>query len=187
MLQGARRRGCDSALHLVHALADVSRAPAPRLWVVTVGTQPVGDSLESLSIAHASLWGLAGVIGTETSRAALHACGSRRVGRGRRDSGIAQRGARRRSGRPSGTARQRALGAACRPPVGRGRGREAPTGGGRGAVPSRDRDGGHPGQSDAAQYHTPAARPGAGRDPGARGGAQLPRRPRRDGCHSAGA
>jgi hypothetical protein len=65
MLQGARRRGCDSALHLVQALAEVNRAPAPRLWVVTVGTQPVGDSLESLSIAHASLWGLAGVIGTE--------------------------------------------------------------------------------------------------------------------------
>ena len=65
IVQGARRRGCDSALHLVHALADVSRAPAPRLWVVTVGTQPVGDSLEPLSIAHASLWGLAGVIGTE--------------------------------------------------------------------------------------------------------------------------
>ncbi|MGH7290981.1 MAG: KR prefix domain-containing protein, partial [Myxococcota bacterium] len=64
-VQGARRRGCDSALHLVHALADTSRAPAPRLWVVTVGTQPVGDSLEPLSIAHASLWGLAGVIGTE--------------------------------------------------------------------------------------------------------------------------
>jgi myxalamid-type polyketide synthase MxaB len=65
MLQGARRRGCDSALHLVQALAEVSRAPAPRLWVVTVGTQPVGESRESLSIAHASLWGLAGVIGTE--------------------------------------------------------------------------------------------------------------------------
>ncbi|MDT5154347.1 MAG: hypothetical protein QOI01_6080, partial [Mycobacterium sp.] len=65
MVQGARRRGCDSALHLVHALADVSRSPAPRLWVVTVGTQPVGDSREPLSIAHASLWGLAGVIGTE--------------------------------------------------------------------------------------------------------------------------
>src|SRR6476661_666374 len=65
IVQGARRRGCDSALHLVHALADVSRAPAPRLWVVTVGTQPVGESVESLSIAHAPLWGLAGVIGTE--------------------------------------------------------------------------------------------------------------------------
>ena len=64
-VQGARRRGCDSALHLVHALADTSRAPAPRLWVVTVGTQPVGDSPEPLSIAHAPLWGLAGVIGTE--------------------------------------------------------------------------------------------------------------------------
>lgn len=65
MVQGARRRGCDSARHLVHALADVSQAPAPRLWVVTTGTQPVGDSLEPLSIAHAPLWGLAGVIGTE--------------------------------------------------------------------------------------------------------------------------
>jgi thioester reductase-like protein len=64
-VQGARRRGCDSALHLVQALADVSGAQAPRLWVVTVGTQPVDDSLEPLSIAHASLWGLAGVIGTE--------------------------------------------------------------------------------------------------------------------------
>jgi thioester reductase-like protein len=64
-VQEVRRRGCDSALHLVHALADVSRGPTPRLWVVTVGTQPVGDSLEPLSIAHASLWGLAGVIGTE--------------------------------------------------------------------------------------------------------------------------
>ncbi len=65
ILQEARRRGCESALHLVHALADASRAPSPQLWVVTVGTQPVGDSLEPLSIAHASLWGLAGVIGTE--------------------------------------------------------------------------------------------------------------------------
>ena len=65
ILQEARRRGCESALHLVHALAGASRAPSPQLWVVTVGTQPVGDSLEPLSIAHASLWGLAGVIGTE--------------------------------------------------------------------------------------------------------------------------
>ncbi len=64
-VQKARRRGCDSALHLVHALADASSGRAPRLWVVTTGTQPVGDSPEPASIAHAPLWGLAGVIGTE--------------------------------------------------------------------------------------------------------------------------
>jgi NADPH:quinone reductase-like Zn-dependent oxidoreductase len=60
-LERARTLGCTGALHLVQALTSLDIAP--RLWLVTRGTQPVGDG--PVSVEQASLWGLGKVISLE--------------------------------------------------------------------------------------------------------------------------
>jgi acyl transferase domain-containing protein/acyl carrier protein len=60
-LEEARALGCTGALHLVQALTTLD--VPPRLWLVTRGTQPVGD--EPVSVDQAPLWGLGKVISLE--------------------------------------------------------------------------------------------------------------------------
>jgi acyl transferase domain-containing protein/acyl carrier protein len=56
-----RAPGCTGALHLVQALARAD--VAPRLWLVTRESQPVGD--KPVSVEQAPLWGLGKVISLE--------------------------------------------------------------------------------------------------------------------------
>jgi acyl transferase domain-containing protein/acyl carrier protein len=60
-LEEARVLGCTGALHLVQALTRLD--VAPRLWLVTRETQPVGDN--PVSVDQAPLWGLGKVISLE--------------------------------------------------------------------------------------------------------------------------
>ncbi len=60
-IETARTLGCTGALHLTQALARLE--VAPRLWLVTRETQPVGDG--PVSVEQAPLWGLGKVISLE--------------------------------------------------------------------------------------------------------------------------
>ena len=60
-LEEARALGCTGALHLTQALTSLE--VVPRLWLVTRGTQPVGDG--PVSLEQAPLWGLGKVISLE--------------------------------------------------------------------------------------------------------------------------
>jgi acyl transferase domain-containing protein len=53
-LEAAQRAGCDSLLHLVHALTTLKMPPP--VWLVTRGAQPVGDQ-QSLAVAQSPIWG----------------------------------------------------------------------------------------------------------------------------------
>ncbi len=56
-LDEARVLGCESALHLVQALAESPWRERPRLWLVTRGAQAVGETPVPLAIEQAPLWG----------------------------------------------------------------------------------------------------------------------------------
>jgi malonyl CoA-acyl carrier protein transacylase len=56
---------CRGTLHLVQALATIGRAEAPNLWLMTRGSQPVGQEPTLLAVSQAPLWGLGGTITTE--------------------------------------------------------------------------------------------------------------------------
>lgn len=62
----AEQRGCLAALHLVQALSADEAAKAPRLWLVTRGSQPLGAG--EVSPAQAPLWGFGRVIQNEQRR-----------------------------------------------------------------------------------------------------------------------
>lgn len=62
-LESAQLSGCISVLHLVQALAKIPQSP--RLWLVSRGTQTVGESVKSVSIAQSPLWGLGRLIASE--------------------------------------------------------------------------------------------------------------------------
>ncbi|MFB1483789.1 type I polyketide synthase [Corallococcus sp. RDP092CA] len=64
-LERAQQLGCASVLHLVQALARAGLARAPRLWLVTRGTQAVGDASPPPHAEHAPLWGLGRVLALE--------------------------------------------------------------------------------------------------------------------------
>ncbi|TSC24493.1 type I polyketide synthase [Corallococcus sp. Z5C101001] len=64
-LERAQQLGCGSVLHLIQALAQAGLARAPRLWLVTRGTQPAGGHPLPLNAEHAPLWGLGRVIAIE--------------------------------------------------------------------------------------------------------------------------
>jgi len=53
------------ALHLVQALATLSGTEASNLWLVTRGSQPVGQEPTLLAISQAQLWGLGSTVTTE--------------------------------------------------------------------------------------------------------------------------
>jgi acyl transferase domain-containing protein len=56
---------CGSILHLVQSLVKSSFAQAFRLWLVTGGSQSVGEAVGTLNPAHMPLWGLGRVIANE--------------------------------------------------------------------------------------------------------------------------
>ncbi|MEH2004545.1 SDR family NAD(P)-dependent oxidoreductase [Nostoc sp.] len=64
-LESAQTLGSLNVLYLVQALAKVNWKDSPRLFLVTSGTQAVGESVKSLSIASSPLWGLSRVITNE--------------------------------------------------------------------------------------------------------------------------
>jgi myxalamid-type polyketide synthase MxaB len=65
-LEDAQVLGCGSVLHLLQSLVRSHPTVLPRLWLVTKGTQGVGESQVSpLHIQQASLWGLGRVIALE--------------------------------------------------------------------------------------------------------------------------
>jgi phthiocerol/phenolphthiocerol synthesis type-I polyketide synthase D len=57
-LEHDQLQGTGSALDLISALATAASNALPRLWLVTRGAQPVGESTEMLEIAQSPLWGL---------------------------------------------------------------------------------------------------------------------------------
>nr|CBD77732.1 polyketide synthase [Chondromyces crocatus] len=61
----AMELGCVSALHLVQALADKATSSRPRLFIVTRGAQPAGESTRSVAVAQAPLWGLGRTLSLE--------------------------------------------------------------------------------------------------------------------------
>ncbi len=62
-IEAAQRLGCGSVLHLVQALAERGAAGAPRLWLATRDSQPVGQ--RPMDVTHAPLWGFARAIALE--------------------------------------------------------------------------------------------------------------------------
>ncbi|MFK0225306.1 HAD-IIIC family phosphatase [Streptomyces sp. NPDC090303] len=61
----AARLCCVSTLHLVRALTDRPRGPAPRLFLVTRGSQPAGDSTEVTLPQQALGWGFGKAVALE--------------------------------------------------------------------------------------------------------------------------
>jgi len=64
-LDRTQQSGLGGALHLVQALANVSGAPASRLWLVTRGTQEVADAPIGPGVVQAPVWGLGKVVALE--------------------------------------------------------------------------------------------------------------------------
>lgn len=64
-LQTAQELGCASVLHLIQALGASQNLAMPQLWLVTHGTQSVGNESLPVQFQQAPLWGLGGVIALE--------------------------------------------------------------------------------------------------------------------------
>ncbi|WNG36079.1 SDR family NAD(P)-dependent oxidoreductase [Archangium violaceum] len=64
-LHSAQQLGVQSALSVVQSLAWAGLRDAPRLWLVTAGTQVPGTETGSVAIEAAPLWGLGGTITQE--------------------------------------------------------------------------------------------------------------------------
>ncbi len=58
------RRG-SSLLHFIQTLIRDTAGAPPRLWVVTSGSQPVGDTSEPAAVAQSILWGISRVVALE--------------------------------------------------------------------------------------------------------------------------
>ncbi|HEY0602496.1 MAG TPA: type I polyketide synthase, partial [Herpetosiphonaceae bacterium] len=63
-LEQAQLYGCIATLHLLQALDRAGWSEQPRLWLVTRGTQAVGET-DDVTLAQAPLWGMARVIAYE--------------------------------------------------------------------------------------------------------------------------
>jgi hybrid polyketide synthase/nonribosomal peptide synthetase FtdB len=64
-LAAAFSAGPVSVCRLTQTLARLGRTPAPRLWLVTRGAQPVGPEGEVSAVAAAPLWGFGRALATE--------------------------------------------------------------------------------------------------------------------------
>lgn len=60
-----QRLSCGGALALVQALAALSDADLPKLWLVNRGSQPAGSDFALVAFAQAPLWSLGGTITSE--------------------------------------------------------------------------------------------------------------------------
>ncbi|PSR19688.1 beta-ketoacyl synthase [filamentous cyanobacterium CCP3] len=63
-LEQVQAQSCGSVLHLVQALATANLSTSPRLWLITAGTQTVGDGVTTCPQA-GSLWGMGRVLAFE--------------------------------------------------------------------------------------------------------------------------
>jgi len=61
-LESAQTLGCLSVLNLVQGLVKLDSDYSSRLFLVTCGSQTVGDSFKSVSVAQSPLWGLSRVL-----------------------------------------------------------------------------------------------------------------------------
>ncbi|MFP4440312.1 MAG: acyltransferase domain-containing protein, partial [Chloroflexaceae bacterium] len=66
-LTSAADLGCISVMHLLQAINQANWPTAPRLWLVTAGSQQVMPEDTTVAIAQAPLWGLGRVIAYEHS------------------------------------------------------------------------------------------------------------------------
>ena len=64
-LQRSQELGCGSVLHLVQALVKNQGIESPPLWLVTQGSQSVGNESVNIQFQQTSLWGLGRVIAQE--------------------------------------------------------------------------------------------------------------------------
>lgn len=64
-LEEAQMVGCGSILSLMPVLVSRQQEPPPKLWLVTCGAQPIGECVEKLAVAQATVWGLGQVIAIE--------------------------------------------------------------------------------------------------------------------------
>ncbi|MDB9520155.1 SDR family NAD(P)-dependent oxidoreductase [Roseofilum reptotaenium CS-1145] len=65
-LRNAQNLGCGSALHLLQGLLKSGlKRNWPKLWLVTQGSQPVGENPKNLAVAQSSLWGFGQVVSLE--------------------------------------------------------------------------------------------------------------------------
>jgi acyl transferase domain-containing protein/acyl carrier protein len=65
ILENAQTLGPISVLHLIQALSKENRIPSPRLWLVTRGSQAVGNDGKPIAVNQSPLWGLGRVISYE--------------------------------------------------------------------------------------------------------------------------
>jgi phthiocerol/phenolphthiocerol synthesis type-I polyketide synthase C len=65
ILQQTQTLGCGSVLHLIQAITQTGWSSFPRLWLVTSGAQPIGNSPILLNVQQAPLWGLGKVVALE--------------------------------------------------------------------------------------------------------------------------
>jgi NADPH:quinone reductase-like Zn-dependent oxidoreductase/acyl carrier protein len=61
----ARDSGWGGALDVLQAIVETHTKRPPRLWLVTRGAQPVGETDHGLALAQSPLWGLGRVIASE--------------------------------------------------------------------------------------------------------------------------
>ncbi len=64
-LRQDQERHCASTLRVMQALIAAEQLDKARIWIVTRGTQPIGQLSEMLAIAQAPMWGLGRVIALE--------------------------------------------------------------------------------------------------------------------------
>jgi acyl transferase domain-containing protein/acyl carrier protein len=57
--------GCRSALYLTQALVRAQKSLNPRLWMVTLSSQPAGDESTPLNVGQSAIWGLGRTVANE--------------------------------------------------------------------------------------------------------------------------
>src|SRR5262249_27782123 len=64
-IDAAQRLGLLNVLRLVQVVGSMDAGTLPRLWLVTSGSQEVGDTPSSIAVAQAPTWGLSRTISNE--------------------------------------------------------------------------------------------------------------------------
>jgi acyl transferase domain-containing protein/acyl-CoA synthetase (AMP-forming)/AMP-acid ligase II/acyl carrier protein/NAD(P)-dependent dehydrogenase (short-subunit alcohol dehydrogenase family) len=65
VLNRSEALGCDSVMKLFQQLMALQWSETPRMWLATLGAQPVGASGDSVGLAQAPIWGLGRVMAEE--------------------------------------------------------------------------------------------------------------------------
>lgn len=64
-IESSKQIGCFTLLRLAQNLVKIHPNKPPKLWIITSGTQSVGEKIGTLSIAQSPTWGLGKVIAAE--------------------------------------------------------------------------------------------------------------------------